>query len=72
MSQMAPPRYGFAYAADDGHHEGYRDATGVTFRPGHGVFVELAFTWCNPPVEGYRAAHLRAPSRTKASRTREQ
>ena len=54
---MAPPRCGFAYASE-GHHEGYRDATGVTFRPGLGVFVEVAFTWCNPPVEGHRAAQL--------------
>ena len=57
LTKTAPPRRGFAYDAD-GHHEGFRDATGVVFRPGHGVFVALAFTWCDPPVEGRRPAQL--------------
>ena len=57
MMKSAPPRKGFAYN-DEGHNEGYRDATGVTFRPGLGVFVDVAFEWLDPPVRGDRPAQL--------------
>lgn len=57
MMKSAPPRKGFAYS-DEGHNEGYRDATGVTFRPGLGVFVDVAFEWLDLPVRGDRPAQL--------------
>jgi hypothetical protein len=52
-----PPRQAFA-PHPEGHHLGFRDATGVTYRAGLGVFWELAYEWDLPEgmVEGRRAA----------------